>query len=158
VRRLAEIAAGGHFDAPGAAAEIDGVEVELEDRILAQRGLEARRHDHFADLAFVTHFVAHQQVLDDLLRDGRATLQPARLGEVADERADQAVFVDALVLIEALVLGSDECAAHVLRDFGEPHPYTALVLFEHLGEGLALAVEHDARARQLEVPELVVVR
>jgi hypothetical protein len=49
-------------------------------------------------------------------------------------------------------------AAHVLRDVGEPHPHAALVLLEHLGKRLALAVEYDARARQLEVLELVVVR
>ena len=80
------------------------------------------------------------------------------LRQVADEGADQAALVDALVLVEALVLGRDEGLLHVLRDVGERHPDAALVLLEHLGEALALAVEHDAGAGQLEALELVVVR
>ena len=62
-----------------------------------------------------------------------------------------------LCWIEALVLGGDEGIAHLLRNVGERHPDAALVLLEHLGERLALAVEHDARAGKLEVLELVVV-
>ena len=77
--------------------------------------------------------------------------------EIADEGADQAALVDALVLIEALVLGRDEGVAHVLRDVRERDPHAPLVLLEHLGEALALAVEHDAGARQLEALELVVI-
>src|SRR5262249_42926445 len=53
VRRLAEIAAGSKLDAPGAAAEIDGIEIELENLRLAERMLDPRRHDHLADLALI---------------------------------------------------------------------------------------------------------
>src|SRR5262249_28135338 len=70
VRRLAEIAAGSKLDAPGAAAEIDGIEVELENLRLAQRLLDSRRDDHLADLALIGQIIAHQEVLDDLLGDG----------------------------------------------------------------------------------------
>src|SRR5262247_2226015 len=89
LRRLAEIAIGRELDAPGAAPEIDGVEVELEEFRLAPRLLEPRRHDHLADLALVGEILADQEVLHDLLGDGRAALRPPRLGEVADEGADQ---------------------------------------------------------------------
>src|SRR5262249_22473237 len=73
--RLAEIAARGELDAPGAAAEIDGIEIELENLRLAERLLDPRGHDHLADLALVGEVFAHQQVLDDLLGDGRAALR-----------------------------------------------------------------------------------
>ena len=155
--RLAEIAARGQLDAPGAAAEIDGIEIELEDFLLAQRVLDPRRHDHLANFALVGEVFADQQVLHDLLGDGRAALRAPGAGEVADEGADQAALVDPLVLIEALVLGRDERLLHVLRNVGEHHPDAALILLEHLGETLALAVEHDARARQLEALELGVI-
>src|SRR5207342_398594 len=81
VRRLAEIAARGELDPPGAAAEIDGIEIELKNLRLAERTLDPRRHDHLADLALVSQVFAHQQVLDDLLRDGRAALRAPGRGE-----------------------------------------------------------------------------
>src|SRR5262249_14036207 len=93
VRRLAEIATRRHLDAPGAAAEIDGIEIELEYLRLAERMLDPRRHDHLADLALVGQVFAHQQVLDDLLGDGRTALWAPRRGEIADEGADQASLV-----------------------------------------------------------------
>ena len=77
--------------------------------------VDARGHDHLADLALVADVVADQQVFRDLLRDGRAALRPAGLGDVGDEGADQAALVDALVLIEALVLGGDERLLHIFR-------------------------------------------
>src|SRR5208282_3191907 len=63
LRRLAEIAARRHLDAPGTASEIDGIEVDFEDLVLAERGFDARRDDHLADLAFIAWFVAHREVL-----------------------------------------------------------------------------------------------
>jgi hypothetical protein len=49
-----------------------------------------------AALALVGAIFAHQQVLDELLGYGRASLRAPGLREVADERADQAAFVDTL--------------------------------------------------------------
>src|SRR5262249_59777538 len=132
--------------APRAAAEIDGIEIELENFRLAQRMLDPRRHDHLADLALVGQVFAHQQVLDDLLGDGRAALRTPGRGKIADEGADQTALVDPLVLIEAFVFGREEGLLHVLRDVGEWNPYPPLVLLEHLREAFALAVEHDARS------------
>ena len=76
-------------------------------------------------------------------------MRAARRGKVADEGADQAALVNPLVLIKAVVLGRDECLLHVLRDVCEWNPDPPLVLLEHLREGFAPAVEHDARARKL---------
>jgi hypothetical protein len=58
--RLAEIAARAELDAPRAAAEIDRIEIELEDFRLGQRVLDPRRHDHLADLALVGEVLAYQ--------------------------------------------------------------------------------------------------
>ena len=153
-RGLSEIAARRHLDACGAAAEIGRIEIELEDLALAQKLLDARGEDHLPHLAFVGDILAHQEILHDLLRDGRAALRPAGLREVADEGADQRALVDALVLVEALVLGRDEGPLHLLGNFGERNEHAALVLLEQLREPLALAVEHDAGARKLQALEL----
>ena len=157
LRRLAEIAARGELDPPGAAAEIDGIEIEVENLRLAERTLDPRRHDHLANLALVGQVFAHQQVLDDLLSDGRAALRAPGRGEIADEGADQAALVDPLMLIEAFVLGREKSLLHLLGDVGEWNPHPPLVLLEYLREAFALAVEHDARARKLEALELGVI-
>src|SRR5205085_4023431 len=154
LRRLAEIAARRELDAPRAPAEIDGIEIKLEDLRLAQRLLDPRCHDHLADLALVGQIFADQQILDDLLGDGRAALRPAGCGEIADEGADQAALVDPLVLIEASILGREKSLLHVLRDVGKRHPDSPLVLLEYLGETLATPVEDDARAGQPHALEL----
>jgi hypothetical protein len=60
---------------------------------------------------------------------------------------------DSLVLVETPVLRREEGFLHVLGDVGEHDPDAALVLLEHLGEAFALAVEHDARTRQLDALE-----
>ena len=146
LRRLAEIAARRHLDAPGAAAEIDGIEVELENLRLGQRVLEARGDDHLADLALVGDVVADQQVLHHLLGDGRAALRPSGLAKIADEGADQAALVDALVLEEAPVLGGDEGLLHEIGNGRERHPDAPVACLEHVGESAALAVEHGAHA------------
>src|SRR5262249_61182372 len=84
LRWLAEIAAGSKLDAPGAAAEIDRIEIKLENLCLAERLLDPRRHNHFADLALIGQVITHQQILDDLLGDSRAALRAPRRGKIAD--------------------------------------------------------------------------
>ena len=122
---------------------------------------EPRGDDHLADLALIGDVVADQQILHHLLGDGRAALRPSRIGEIADEGADDAAFVDAVVLIEALVLGGDERLLHEIGNIGERHPDAAVAGLVHVGEFVALAVEHRAHARQflaLERVELALVR
>src|SRR5262249_4445467 len=144
LRRLAEIAARSELDAPGAATEIDRIEIELENLRLAERLLDPRGHDHLADLALVGEVFAHQQVLDDLLGDGGPAGGARGGGEFADEGADQATLVDPLVLVEAFAPGREKAFLPLLRDVGEPPPPPPLVLLEHLRKALALAIEHDA--------------
>ena len=85
-------------------------------------------------------------------------MRASRRGEIADECADQAAFVDPLVLIKASVLGRDKCLLHALREVRERHPYPPLVLLEHFCKAFSLAIEHDARARKLHAVELGVIR
>src|SRR3954451_9821604 len=150
LRLLAEIAAGRELDSPGAAAEINRIEVELEDLRFAQRVLDPRCHDHLADLAVIGEVLADQEVLHDLLGDGRAALRAPGLRKVADEGPDQPALVDPSVAIEALVLSREERLLDVFRNVTERDPLPPLILLEHLREALALAVKHDAGTRQLE--------
>ena len=148
LRRFAEITARGHLDAPGGAAEIGRIEIQFEDLVLAQRVFEPRCHDHLADLALIGHVLADQEIFHHLLGDGRAALRPARIGQIADEGADDAALVDAVVLVEAPVLGGDEGLLHQIGNVAERHPDAPVAGLEHVGEFLPAAVEHHAHARQ----------
>ena len=150
---FSEIAARRHLDPPGAAPQIDRVEIKLEDLVLAQHALDPRGQHDLAHLALVADVVADQEVLDHLLGDGGGALRPPGLAHIGDRGADQAALVDAGVLVEALVLGGHECLLHRHRNFGERHRDAALVGIEHLPEAAALAVQHDGRAGQLEALE-----
>src|SRR6201999_2634177 len=101
LRGFAEVRTRRHLDAPGAAAEIRGVQIKLEDFRLAERVLDPQGNDHLADLALVGHVIADQEVLDHLLGDGRPALRPAGAAEIADEGADNAALIDAMMLVEA---------------------------------------------------------
>ena len=64
-------------DAIGAAAEIDAVEVELEDLVLGEFALEREREDRFLDLAPEAAVVGQEDVARELLGDGRGRADPA---------------------------------------------------------------------------------
>ena len=66
----------GRVDPVGAAAEIDAVEIELEDLILAELALEREREDALLDLADEGPVVGQEDVARELLGDGRAALAP----------------------------------------------------------------------------------
>ena len=146
---LAKVAARRHIHAPGAAAEIGGVEVELENFVFAEGTFEPRRDDHFANFALVGDVLADQEILHHLLGDGRTALRPAGIGEIADEGADDAAFVDTVMLKETPVLGGDERLLHKVGNVGEGHPHPPVAGFKHLGKASALAVQHGAHTGKL---------
>ena len=156
LRGLAEAVARGLLDPVAAGAEVDVIEIELEDLVLATamaflvgaaRGaqllLEAPREERLAHLALVGALLrVEQDVLHDLLRDGRAALPRATRAEVDDERASDAEVVEAFVVVEVRVLGGEHGELHVRRqlvdaDDGAP-------LGEDLGEQRAVTRD-DAR-------------
>ena len=88
MHRLVEIEQRRGGDAIGAEAEIDLVEIEFEDLVLRIGALDAQRQQRFLDLALERHLVGQQEVLGDLLGDGRGALRAAAAAEVL--RVEQA--------------------------------------------------------------------
>ena len=87
VQRLVEIIErrGGHAVIAG--AEIDLVQIELEDAVLAEGLLDAQRQHDLAHLALERDLVAEQEVLGDLLGDGGGADRPpvaAQMGQVGE--------------------------------------------------------------------------
>ena len=77
VERLVEVVERRGGDAVGADAEIDLVEIELEDLVLGEGVLDAEREQRLLDLAAQRDLAAQEEVLGDLLGDGRSPDRPA---------------------------------------------------------------------------------
>ena len=88
VGRNPVVGLGRRLDAVGAASEVDGVEVVLEDLVLGHRGIELEGQDELLDLARERAVLGEESVLRVLLGDRRATLETAALDVVPDGAND----------------------------------------------------------------------
>ena len=114
-RRLAEVAQRRRFHPVQAGAEIHLVEVELQDLVLREFRLEATGQHQLLELACVGLFRGQEAVARQLLSQRAGPLSPATLPKVADGCSGHPDQVDALVVVEALVLdghdGADQMRA-----------------------------------------------
>ena len=69
-----------------AIAEINLVQIKLEDFVLGERFFHATRDQPFTHLAFDLLFARQKEILRDLLRNGRTALKAASTEEIADVR------------------------------------------------------------------------
>ena len=159
VHRLVEIQQRRGGDPIGAEAEIDFVEIKLEDFFLRVGALDAQRQQRFLDLALERHLVGQQEVLGDLLGDGRGALRPAARAVVLDVEqpgARNAVNVDAGVLVEVLVLGGDEGVGDEFWNRLDRQIEAALIGV--FGEQRAVGRMHPRHHRRLIILKLRIVR
>ena len=112
---VAEEFARGGVDPVSAAAEIDLVEIELENLLFRELPLERECKHRLARLAIRGPIAVEEQVARQLLGDRRGAPDPrARTGDPFDHRARQAHGIDAEVRAEPLVLHRDHGIRHVL--------------------------------------------
>ena len=105
VDRFVEIIQRGGGDAVIAEAEIDLVQVKLEDLVLRIGALNAEGEQRLLDLALERAFVGQEKVLGDLLRDRRGALDVLVALHEHEGRAQDAFRIDAGVMVEILVFG-----------------------------------------------------
>ena len=159
VHRLVEIEQRGGGDAVGADAEIDLVEIELEDLLLGEGALDLHRQQRFLDLARERELVGEQEVLGDLLRDGGGALRAAAAAVLLHEQhggARDAGEVDAAVLVEVLVLRRDEGVDDELRHRLDREVESPLPRI--FGQQRAVGRVHPRHHRGLVVLQLGIVR
>src|SRR5580704_16861157 len=81
--------------------------------------LEPEREKRFVDLALVSALIRQEQVLGELLGDGRAALYNAAGLRIGDEGAEQALRINAEMLVKAVVLGCqhrlDQVIGHLVE-------------------------------------------
>ena len=160
VQRLVPIGLGRGGNAVGPAAEIDLIQIELEDLLLGEGPLDADGEDRLLELALDVLIPRQQEVLGHLLGDGRsadhvrsAGLQRAQIG---DDGAEDALNVEAAVLIEVLVLGRDEGVDDALGNGGDRHVDAPLARV--LGDQPAVIGVDARHHRRLVLGEHLVVR
>ena len=105
---LAEEGARGGLDPESAVAEVDLVQVDLEDAVLGVAALELHGQHCFLELALEAAIRREEEDLGELLGDGAASLDDPPAAEVLVDGAGDAHGVDAEVRVEARVLGGDD--------------------------------------------------
>ena len=93
-------------------AEVDRVQVTLEDLVLRQLALELHRDRSLSDLAPKRRFPPDVDVLDVLLGDRRATLAPTGVADVLEQGPGDPDRIDAAVFVETSIL----CGQHSIDD------------------------------------------
>src|ERR1700694_6125471 len=100
-----KVAARGGLDPVGLTAVEDGVEVHLEDLVLAVFAVQLDGEDRFLELALDVRWGIRSDVdlLDELLTDGAATLLDLVVLIVRNGGAPDAAAVDAAVGVERAI-------------------------------------------------------
>jgi hypothetical protein len=146
---LAEIVARRRFDPVPPVAEVDRIEVGLEDLLLAVAPLHLACRLLLAQLATQAQVTAVDQlgvhVADELLRDRARSTAPLTEQFPLHGRCD-ADDVDAVVLVEALILDGDERRPDVLRQCPDRHARAPLA--PGLTDERAVTAEDEGRLRE----------
>ena len=140
-------------DAVGPGAEVDLIEIEVEDVVLRELGLEPEREDELLHLALVAPLRREQQGLHDLLGDRAAALHDLVVQQVRDRGTYDAERVHAVMSVEIGVLGREKGEAHVRRDGGERHEVASLDV--ELADQRAIVGEDARRDGRLVFEQLI---
>ncbi len=137
-------------------AQVDLVQVGLEDLALRVAGLEPEGARDLGELAAQRALGGEVDVLRELLGDRAAALGDAALLRVLDQRADAADRVDADVRVEAAVLGVEHGVDHVRGHALEAHDLAVLAALGEGGEERRLE-QHARRGLAVEAERLDVL-
>ena len=127
LRVLVEVGDGGGLDAVCAVAKVDRVEVHVQDLLLREHLLHLDGDVGLAHLALERHvelLVREDRVSHQLLGDGGGALGAA--AQLHGDRAQDALRVNAVMLVEADVLRVDDRLQGVVRDLARIDAATVL--------------------------------
>ena len=109
-----------------ALAEVDLVQIGLENRLLLVSGLHQERHHRFGELPLQGLLGGEKEVLDELLSQRARPLTDAARPDVRDERTGDAAQVDAVMALETLILDCEHRVREMTRQVIEPNEITLL--------------------------------
>ncbi len=118
---LAEVGLSRRTEPVGSLAEEDLVDVDLQDPVLGQLGLDLECQRDLVDLARVQLLARQVKGARDLHGDRAAALAAPAADEVGQDRPRETRVVDPAVLVEAVVLGSEDGLLQGRRHVLDPH-------------------------------------
>jgi hypothetical protein len=125
--RLVEHPPGHRFDAVHAGAQIDAIQIQLENLLLRQLRLDEDRQHRFSNFSRVALPVRQEERTSELLRDGAPALYRAGLARVPHDRAPHRDRVQAGMPEETVIFDGDERVLQVRRDGCERYLLALLV-------------------------------
>ena len=150
-RVLGEIVPRRFLDAVAPTAKVHMVEIEVQDLVLGELVLQAPRQDELPHLSCQGAFGGQEHQLDHLLGDGAAALRGSTGDDVSADRPQDTAVVEALVLVEVRILGSEDGENHVPGDLR--HWNHGPTLGEYLADDLLMTVIDPRGLRGLVVPQ-----
>ena len=111
--------------AVGAVAEVDLVQIQLENFIFAQQLLDANSQERFLNFTHQRLFRAEEEVTRQLLSNGTGPLRGVAVHQRDAGRTEDTNRVNPMVLVEAAIFGGNECLHHLRRDLAKGHRNTA---------------------------------
>jgi hypothetical protein len=125
-RRLPEHLPRHRLDAVDTAAQVDAIEIQLQDLALRQKDLEHRREHRFLQLAAVGPGIREVQCAGKLLRDRAAALRAVG-SQVVERRTRQRDGIDARMQVETVIFNGDHRVLEIGGDLLERHVAPLLV-------------------------------
>src|SRR3972149_3219095 len=117
---MPEVAAGRSLAAVRAAAEVDVIEIQLENFVLRELALDLARDADLERLSLQRALCAGQPIPPHVARelhgDGAETLRNAARLDVCHERSEHAAVIDAAVLVKTLVFHRHKRLRNVPRE------------------------------------------
>ena len=141
LRRLGEVGLRGSLHAVRVVAVEDGVQVRRQDLVFGEAVLKLHGQHGLAQLSVDRLLLDDVDLRDQLLRQRRAALNDAAGHDVLDQRAGNALRVDATVLVVATVLDRDRALLHPWRDLVGRDGLTILLVGEHAERGAASVID-----------------
>ena len=153
---LSEVAARGRFNAVETVAEIDLVEVELENLRLAVDPLDSRREDQLLDFAAIRLVRRQEALTRELLGDRAAALRLPPVSDVGDGRGGDPHEIEPAVIVEPLILDRDQRLRQVGRYLGQRH-FDPLLLENGKGEPIRIVEDSGRLVHLADAPQGVEV-
>ncbi len=127
LRRLPEQILRHRLHAVDAGAQINAVQVQLEDLRFRELRLEQQRDAGLFRLAAVRPYARQEQRACELLRERAAAFHAFARSNVPNNRAGKADRIDARMVVEAAIFDRDHRVLHERRNLRERHVVALLV-------------------------------
>ncbi len=136
-----------------ALAQVDIVNIVLQDFILGVSALRDVRHHRFLELALVASLAAQEEVLHQLLGERRAALAHVPRGKIDIRGLDDADQVNAVMLVKAMVLGGQDRIDHRGRNLAQAHqPALLPFAFEDAADEFGFQLDREDRFMGHRIP------